>query len=501
MTFESSQKLTAITLRQTRNVDGDPLYTTLPVVDLNAPATRAPLVFPHIAAGGSFSTQIILINASSQSVRGQIGLFDEKGVPVSLTLSGANVSLFSYDIPAHGTYRAELTRSGDLQSGYAVVTPDPGYDAPSGSGVFRFTRGTNLITEAGIGATLPTTAARIFVDNAGSSTGVAVVNLDNQPSTLTFRLLDHNGEELEDPVTRTLDPNAHLARFVQELFPDVTDPFTGLLEVSSTRPMAPITLRITYNQRNDLVLTTLPVVDLTRPSSASVLIFPHIALGGGFSTRLIAINADTGKPVSGSVSFFDDGGSPMPVLFGTQSSSPYQITEGGGKQFFPGNPAQAARIVMVDPSTNGTVREVAITEGNTVRPKVVVMDSTGTARDDFSLSYKSLDTDVATIDAFGKITAKKRGFSTLTISSLGQLAPATINVTGVDSVGQSGYGVTGVVQDAADRLYLAATPQHTILLAPSVIQTPDLYAGIKNMPGRTDATRVTSSFRNPAFLS
>lgn len=79
MTFESTQKLAAITLRQTFNLHGEPLYTTLPVVDLSKSPTSEPLLFPQIAAGEGYSTQVILINASAQKQRGTISLFAKDG--------------------------------------------------------------------------------------------------------------------------------------------------------------------------------------------------------------------------------------------------------------------------------------------------------------------------------------------------------------------------------------------------------------------------------------
>ena len=53
LTFESAAGLGAITLRQSANRFGEPLFTTLPVADLDAVAGTEAVVFPHLAAGGS----------------------------------------------------------------------------------------------------------------------------------------------------------------------------------------------------------------------------------------------------------------------------------------------------------------------------------------------------------------------------------------------------------------------------------------------------------------
>src|SRR5207247_1024723 len=294
-----------------------------------------------------------------------------------------------YQISPHGTYRATLERSGDVVAGYAVVTPEPGTTTPSGTAIFQVKRDGIIVTEAGVAASPSTTAARILVDNAGSSTGVALANRENQPAAVSFALLDINGRSVAT-TTRNLPPRGHLAIFAHELFPDVPqirDGFTGLLEIASSAAVALVTLRLTINQRDDLIFTTLPVADLNRPTPTA-LVFPQVAIGEGFSTRLILINSKTGIAASGRLSFFRSDGSAMTVPFGTQIGSqfPYYLPRVGS---LPGNTARIASIVVLDPSTNLITSEIAVNEGNTVRARLLVLDTTGTPRDDFHLSYTS----------------------------------------------------------------------------------------------------------------
>ena len=136
LTFESNQRLAAITLRQRHNAQGEPLYATLPVVDLSLPATAGPIVFPQIAAGGGCFTELVLINSTAQALRGQVALSGSDGNPLSLLLNGNSTSSVPYQISPHGTYRATLDRSGDVVAGYAVVTPEPGTTTPSGTAIF-----------------------------------------------------------------------------------------------------------------------------------------------------------------------------------------------------------------------------------------------------------------------------------------------------------------------------------------------------------------------------
>ena len=136
LTFESGAGLGAITLRQSTNRFGEPLFTTLPVADLDAAAGTDAVVFPHLAAGGGFQTQVILINPSGETLSGRIRLTQSDGTPLEVDWDGVTVSENTYQIEPNGVYRAELTRTADLAVGYAVLTPEVGV-TPSGSVVFQ----------------------------------------------------------------------------------------------------------------------------------------------------------------------------------------------------------------------------------------------------------------------------------------------------------------------------------------------------------------------------
>ena len=501
MTFESTQQLTAITLRQSINARGEPLYTTLPVLDLSRQSTTAPIIFPQIAAGEGYSTQVILINPTQQIQKGTLSVYGNDGNTLPLKVGSTQSSSFGYQIEGQGTYRIELEKDGGVQAGYMVVTPEAGSFTPSGSAVFRYRANGKVVTEAGVGGARPTTALRIFVDNAKTLTGVAIANTENQQAAVSMTLFDRNGVK-QDTVIRNLPARGHLALFVNELFPGLSGTYNGLLEITSTTPISAITLKLTINERNDLVYTTLPVADLNSVSTSTQMVFPHIAFGGGFSTRLIFINTDMTKSTTGKLSFYKSDSTAMTVLFGSLSASqiPFHLLSGGGSQYYPNYSAKVASIAILDPETNQPMSEIAVSEGSTLKASLLVLDESGLPRDDFSLNYVSLDQDVATIDGGGFVTGKKSGFSTLTISSGGTIATGTINVVGVKA-GAGGYKITGIAQDLAKRLYLAATDDNAILLAQDLGAKADVYAGIRGQAGLRNDTRLNALFRKPAFLA
>ena len=403
------------------------------------------------------------------------------------------VSENTYQIEPNGVYRAELTRTADLAVGYAVLTPEVGV-TPSGSVVFQILSGTALVTEAGVGVTAETTTARISLDNVGRQSGVAIANRGAGPADVAFILQDRFGAE-QDRVTQTVPAGGHLARMAQELFPTLALGFSGLIEIQSSVPVALITLQLTVNTRVELVMTTLPVADLTQTSSTALLVFPHIVIGSGFETRFVFLNREAAGV---GIEFYASDGTALTVPLGTQTSNQFMfdfaIDE--GRRLFPGNAAGIASISIRDPITNLTTTELTLNQGDTVRPRVLVTDTQGNARDDLLLNYTSLNPSVATAGDDGLVEGIGSGFSTLTVDADGLIATATISV--VEFAQATGGFATDVVQSAAGTLFVTSTAEHTILSLENLLTT--LYAGSHLQPGFQNDQRLLSQFDAPSYL-
>src|SRR6266568_4413064 len=64
-----------------------------------------------------------------------------------------------------------------LQVGYTILTADSGSTAPVAAALFSFSNPNGiLVSQAGVAATEPITAGRIFVDEADTQTSIALVN-------------------------------------------------------------------------------------------------------------------------------------------------------------------------------------------------------------------------------------------------------------------------------------------------------------------------------------
>ncbi len=517
LTFEAEEQggaVAAVTLRQTPSAHGEDLLATLPVADLDratddsAETVSLPLVFPHIGAGtagsATLSTQFILINPAGQDMSGHLRLYTSQGGSLVGVLDGLESSVFEWRLAPHGSWRATLSGGGALLQGQGVVTVDSAGALPSGTAVFQFRdRSGALVSEAGVAAVAPTTRARVFVDTVSTQTGVAIAAGENEAADVDFELLDRNGFRLES-ANRSLPPAGQLALFADELFPDLPPGFTGLMEIRSPVPLFPVTLKFTVNGRKEPVLTTLPVADLAHPVEASLLVFPQIGFGpfagGEFFTRLIFVNTDSFNQSSGALGFYASSGVPLAVDLpeGNKTETAYFLPEGGARQILPGNRAEAREILV---ATELNSSEIAVSEGSSVSIAPIVLDSEQRPRDDLPLTFTSVDPRIAEADRFGRITGRRAGFATLTVSSGGANPKAvTVSVTAVRS-GASGLQITGLANDFAGRIYMADTGRHRLLLAQALDRTPETYAGIDNLAGWRDDLRSDSLFDGPAFLA
>lgn len=258
-----------------------------------------------------------------------------------------NASETTSFLPAGGTVTHTTTGpAGTMASGYATVTVDQGA-AASGTAVFSYIQDGYVVSEAGVPSSPPTRAARFLVDTrtgvltkAGGKidilTGFAAANPNNTTASLSLTLRNSVGSSIATGTIR-IPPGGHLAKFLDQLAPDFLLPAGfinqgfGTLEVASDQPVSILALRLTINQRGNLLITSTPIADLAVPAPSGSTAFAHVADGGGYQTSLILTNT-TGATETGTVRFYGATGSPMTVRMeaGTSDSRfTYTIPAGG----------------------------------------------------------------------------------------------------------------------------------------------------------------------------
>ncbi len=262
VTVSSTEPVVAVTLRQTddpqRGFPEDvPILTTFPVIPARADLGLAgqgdieTIFFPQIGNGIvadiRLQTELIFVNSSVDEADFTLEFFDSTGGVQAISLTNSETdSRFDLNLGAGEALTLETNGAGPIQVGYTRITGPVGL---GGTAVFRRSDNPSgtLLYEAGVPASKTLSDFSLVVDNRGArDTGLAIVvpPSTKSPAQVTIRLYDTEFNLLAED-TLDLAPGSHLPRFASELFPEVEglDNLEGTLTVSSTQPIAAITIR------------------------------------------------------------------------------------------------------------------------------------------------------------------------------------------------------------------------------------------------------------------
>ena len=92
------------------------------------------------------------------------------------------------------------------------------------------------------------------------------------------------------PATITLNALDQKSAFFDELIAGLPIGFEGTVLLESSSPVDAISLRGTHDTANGFLMTALPMADLTQ-SPSGPRYFPQVALGQGFTTEFLFMNA------------------------------------------------------------------------------------------------------------------------------------------------------------------------------------------------------------------
>jgi len=186
-----------------------------------------------------------------------------------------------------------------VTTGHSRITETSGKITPAGFAIFALRQNGVLISEASVQAVHAMRSGRIGA-SAGDvvNTGIAISNPNVEPAAITFYFTDPSGRDYGRG-TFTLAGGTQIARFFTEQPFNATAPVDGTFTFVSPIPVSAVALRGYVNERSEFLMTTLPVVDLSRQASAPVTV-PHIVTGGGWTTELVLVNPSD-QPISGSL--------------------------------------------------------------------------------------------------------------------------------------------------------------------------------------------------------
>jgi len=316
-TFSSNIAVSVVALRGRVNERSEFLLTTLPVADLSAATSSGVLVFPHFAAGGGWTTQIVLVNPTDGPLTGGIEFRDPSG-QVTTAANPFNNNL-TYSIPPRSSFKLQTSvASSPALTGSVRIIPTTSTSTPAGLTIFSFQNRGITVSEAGVASASPGSAFRLFVESFGdfdqaasgsTRTGLAIANTSPQTTTVIVEVKDLDGSTGLIG-TISIPGNGQTSLFMNQILGIQTllTPFRGMLQLTSFAPITIVGLRARYNERNDLLITTTPPGNESIPPPSSGLYFPHFADAGGYSTQFVLFSGQPGETSSGTLQFVSQAG-------------------------------------------------------------------------------------------------------------------------------------------------------------------------------------------------
>jgi hypothetical protein len=305
--FTSSLPVGVIGLRGFTNERGEFLTTTVPVSPVDGGSGGSVAVIPHFAAGGGWTTDVVLTNTGNAPRSGTVQFFGQgtmsQAAPIlNVLVNGVPGSVFPYAIPSLGFVRMTVADSSEgIRIGSARITANLDSDVPSAHALFVFEQNGITVSETSVTAEPSGTAFQIYAESEGRlgeigsvQSGVAIANPSPAPVSVSLQLARLDGTPAAAPATVTIPSGGQVARFLSELFDVLPQSMLGTMRVTSSSPIAVIGVRGRYNERGDFLVTTTPPLNENAPLQRD-LVFPHIVMGGGYSTQLVVYgNSATG---------------------------------------------------------------------------------------------------------------------------------------------------------------------------------------------------------------
>ena len=254
--------------------------------------------FAQFGNGANLVSSIVLTNPSSRTASGAINFLNDQGLPLSVSLNGQpSASSVSFSIQPLGSATFTTDGEGDLVAGSAGVRAN----IPV-AGVVRFSfPGLGI---AGVGESVPLGALMTPVGRdaaRGLNTGIAIRNTQAAPVQLTLSLRGLDGLEVSGGSTsQDLPANGHLAKFVDELFPNAnTANFEGTLIVLATTSGGEIAATAIQLGSSPGEFTTLPVVPVDPAPTDEELYFAQFGNGSELTSSLFLVNPSLELAISG----------------------------------------------------------------------------------------------------------------------------------------------------------------------------------------------------------
>jgi hypothetical protein len=227
------------------------------------------VVFPHLATGDGWETEMALVNMGKASQTFGLFFYTQQGTAMQVTLrempSGEEFTDSAFEVSldsgASTTVVMLDTTPGQLRQGWAVVDYTGNSNRIGGHATFR----QKIAGRADYEALIPMSSYKDFAfmlpvnDSAGFITAMAMCNPSaNVASSVLLQLLDVDGIEVARREI-TLNPQQHVAAAVRDWFPQVQGNYATLYVESSTDRLSAVGLR--FNTAGGNSFSSVPVLN------------------------------------------------------------------------------------------------------------------------------------------------------------------------------------------------------------------------------------------------
>src|SRR5581483_9344404 len=152
------------------------------------------------------------------------------------------------------------------------------------------------------GTQLQTYIETASVGSIGSiQSGLAIANASPLTTHVTIQAGRLDGTSTNQTASFTLPAGGKIAQFADQIFPSLPSPFKGILTLTSDNPVSVAGLRARINERNEFLISTVPILQSTSQGSNAEVDFPQIADGGGYTTQFVLINNVSGQTSAGTI--------------------------------------------------------------------------------------------------------------------------------------------------------------------------------------------------------
>jgi hypothetical protein len=333
-------------------------------------------VFSQVASGAGWRTSLYLVNETPAPVPVVVRFWTDGGgallLPLTVTQAGvtSTVTAATLDMTIGANSTVLIDSASELPTGLTGWAEVLGAQPVKGYGVFHYTSTEGAESEGSVPmeSASPQSFLLPYEGLDRFAAGLAVANLSGrQMGSVSVSGWDENGQQLFG-TSFDLAPSGHKSLMLSDLLPAATGK-RGLLRFDSSADTGITGLGIRANPAGGFTSTVaLKPATPGEPSAGAFSLpigaFPHVAVGGGWKTRLYLSNPAS-TPIDVLVTFqTDDGGAlALPLSISGNNAPPVSRTASSVTATIAGN----STLLIESASTGSSVTGWAqvFTNGNT----------------------------------------------------------------------------------------------------------------------------------------